>query len=142
MFEASVPADAAEAASPAKGDSSSSAERAGEYLEVRHVHGVAVVRVLTAKINSDNVEAIGDALLALVEDPANRRMILNLSRVEFLFSTALGKIVALEKKLQAQRGTLRLCELRPIVRESLENAGLTVILRVFDTEEQALAAKH
>jgi anti-anti-sigma factor len=138
MFEASVPAEEGAAAATASAPS----KPAGNYLEVRHVNGTTVVRVLAARINSDNVEVIGAALLALADDPANCRMILNFSQVEFLFSTALGKIVALEKKLQGQRGSLRLCELRPLVRESLESAGLTVILQVFDTEEQALAAKR
>jgi anti-anti-sigma factor len=68
-------------------------------------------------------------------------MVLNLAQVEFLFSTALGKLVALEKKVQAHRGALRLCELQPLVREALDNAGLTLILKVFDTEGQAVAAK-
>ena len=76
-------------------------------------------------MNADNVEEIGAELLALAADPANKQMVLNLAGVEFLFSTALGKLVALEKKLQAQRGTLRLCELRPVV--SVHDVGEMVV---------------
>jgi anti-anti-sigma factor len=131
--------DASAEAAPTAQEPASSAQQAGGFLEIEHVRGVTIVRVLPARINADNVEQIGDELLALAGDPANKRIVLNLARVEFLFSTALGKLVALEKKLQSQRGTLRLCELRPLVRESLESAGLTLILRIFATEQQAIA---
>jgi anti-anti-sigma factor len=142
LFQASAAAaePSAAAAQHAAAGAAAAQQPAG-FLEVEHVGGVTVVRLLTARMNSDNVEEIGAELLALAGDPANRRMVLNLARVEFLFSTALGKLVALEKKLQAQRGTLRLCELRPLVREALENAGLTLILKLFDTEQEAVAAK-
>jgi anti-anti-sigma factor len=63
----------------------------------------------------------------------------NLGRVEFVFSTALGKIVALEKKLQTHGGSLRVCNLRPVVHSTFESAGLTILLRVFPDERQALA---
>src|SRR5207244_11320368 len=99
----------------------------GSVLEVRHADGIAVVRLTVARINSENVEQIGAELLALADDPANKRMVLSLARVEFLFSTAMGKIVALEKRLQGQRGWLRLCELPPLVHEPLETAGPTPI---------------
>jgi anti-anti-sigma factor len=138
---ANVPDVASAAGSRPHGTSLPHGSVAGP-LEVRHTSGVAVVRVLAARIDSENVEEIGAALLALADDPANKRMVLNLAPVEFLFSTALGKLVALEKKLQSKRGSLRLCELRPLVHESLDSAGLTLILQVFDTEQQALAAKY
>jgi anti-anti-sigma factor len=138
MFQASAAAEQAPSAAAAAG-AAASAQPAPQFLEVRHVGGMTIVRVLAARIDADNVEEIGAELLALAGDPANKRMVLNLARVEFLFSTALGKLVALEKRLQSQRGTLRLCELRPLVRESIESAGLNVILQVFDTEQQAVA---
>ena len=142
MFEAQEPAAKSPGAAIEAGEVPSTSGAPGSVLEVRHADGIAVVRLTVARINSENVEQIGEELLALADDPANKRMILSLARVEFLFSTAMGKIVALEKRLQGQRGWLRLCELRPLVRESLESAGLTLILQVFDTEAQALAAKR
>jgi anti-sigma B factor antagonist len=141
QFEAAEAAPAPASAAPKAAAVPPAVRQADGFFEVARAGEVTIVRLLTARMNSDNVEEIGAELLALAADPANKRMVLNLAGVEFLFSTALGKLVALEKKLQAQRGTLRLCELRPLVREALENAGLTLILKLFDTEQQAVAAK-
>src|SRR5262245_55260218 len=102
MFEATAAstddaaaAPATNAASPPKDAPSAAAPTPagqGAELHVEQSGGVTIVRVLPARIDSENVEAIGAALLALADDPANKRMVLNLAAVEFLFSTALGKI--------------------------------------------------
>lgn len=143
MFQASAAGGAepgGAAAVEASGTVHAPTERADAHLEVRRAGRVTIVRVLASRINSDNVEAIATELLALAADPDNRRMVLNLARVEFLFSTMLGTLVTLEKKLQGQRGSLRLCELQPLVRNAVESAGLTLILELFDTEQQAVAS--
>jgi anti-anti-sigma factor len=138
-FQASA-AGGAQPAAPAAVEAGEPTERGGAHLEVQRAGRVTIVRVLASRINSDNVEAIAAELLALAADPDNRRMVLNLARVEFLFSTMLGTLVTLEKKLQGQRGSLRLCELQPLVRNAVESAGLTLILELFDTEQQAVAS--
>jgi anti-anti-sigma factor len=142
VFEATPP-DAGAAADAAVRPAAEPAPRAGvvkgRCLEVEKIGGVTVVRVLVPRINSENVEEFGTELLTTAEEPAVKKLVLNLDRVEFLFSTALGKIVALEKKLQTHGGSLRVCNLRPVVRSSFDSAGLTLLLRVFPDERQALA---
>jgi len=135
MFQAALPGDTA----PVPAGAALPAVVPGKALEIERIRDVTVVRVLAPRISADNIQEIGAALAALADDPSSKRIVLNLARVEFLFSTAMGQIVTLEQKLLAQRGWLRLCELQPVVREALDSAGLTLILKVFDTEREALA---
>jgi anti-sigma B factor antagonist len=111
----------------------------GEILETERRGPVVVARLLVPRINADNVDEISKKLLALADNPAVKKIVLNLGQVKFLFSTALGTLVSLEKKLQAHGGSLRLCCLQPVVRETLESAGLTILLAVFADEQAALA---
>lgn len=143
VFEATPPDEGAAVAGTSHPAAAEPGQRSGAVkgrcLEVEKINGVTVVRVLVARINSENVEEFGMELLASADEPTVKKVVLNLDRVEFLFSTALGKIVALEKKLQTHGGSLRVCNLRPVVRSTFDSAGLTILLRVFPDERQALA---
>jgi anti-anti-sigma factor len=100
---------------------------------------VAVARVTQAKIDSGNVEAIGDDLLKLAAEVGNRKLLINMEGVEFIFSTALGKLLATEKKITGQGGRLRLCRLCPLVLDTFQKSGLTFVFEIYRDEEHGLA---
>src|SRR5689334_9729002 len=80
-----------------------------------------------------------EQLSALVERGA-RKILLNFEHVEYLGAAALGKLVTLRQKVKAFRGRLRLCRLRPQVRELFTITRLHTIFDIRDDETSALRA--
>ncbi|MEW6746826.1 MAG: STAS domain-containing protein [Planctomycetota bacterium] len=63
---------------------------------------------------------------------------LNLRLVKFINSTAIGCIIKCRKLLKARGGDLVISCPSPFVHEVLENLGLTLVLSVFESDDQAL----
>lgn len=89
--------------------------------------------------DEDNLELMGEELFRLVEKDQHRRIVLNLSMVEFVTSSVLGKWITLHRKLARQSGSLALCSLRPHVREILEASRLLSYFRSAETVDDAVA---
>ena len=78
-------------------------------LDVNEVGDVTVVRFKDKKIVEDiNIEELGRELFQLVEQDNRKKLLLNFSSVDFLSSSALGKLITLEKKVRANGGVLKL----------------------------------
>jgi anti-sigma B factor antagonist len=110
-------------------------------LEIRQIDGVTVVRLLdprtTARIEIEDLE---QKLLQLIEAEGQKKVVLNLSSVEFLASATLGKLIALHKKVTARNGIIRLCCLRPEVYELFVVTRLDRLFDIAESETDALAA--
>lgn len=63
-----------------------------------------------------------------------QRVILNFSAVRLASSQMIGRLIALQQKLKAANGTLVLCGLHPVIRETL---GVMKIENWFDYDDQA-----
>src|SRR5207244_60367 len=74
----------------------------------------------------------------LLTDIGRKQIVLDFSDADFLPSTGLGKLVMLNRKLQAVQGRLALCHLAPLVQESLEHTRLTPLFNIYGTEAEAL----
>ncbi|NQT11563.1 MAG: STAS domain-containing protein [Planctomycetes bacterium] len=109
-------------------------------LEVSEVGDVTVVHFRDQRIIDDlAIQETGQELVQLVEDEAGRKkLLLNFSEVGFMSSAALGKLITVNKKMKAQGGTVRMCNIRPDI---LEVFAITRLDRLFDIkkdEEEAL----
>ena len=110
-------------------------------LAVNEVGDVTVVHFRDQKILDDlNIQELGQELVSLVEVENRKKLLLNFSSVEFLSSAALGKLITLDKKVKATKGTLKLCNIQP---QTYEVFAITKLNRLFDIKEDeadALAA--
>lgn len=110
-------------------------------LDVSEVGDVTVVRFRDRKIVEDiNIQELGQEMFRLVESDARRRLLLDFSSVDFLSSSALGKLITLDKKMKAHGGVLKLANIR---REIYEVFEITKLNRLFDIrkdEADALAS--
>jgi anti-sigma B factor antagonist len=69
-------------------------------LEVEDIGDVTVVNFVDRRIlDEQNIQVIGEQLFSLVDEVGRRKILLNFGNVEFLSSAALGKLIALHKKL-------------------------------------------
>lgn len=91
----------------------------------------------TALSDEDNIEQMGHELFSLVEQQQFRRIILNVSMVQYMTSAAIGKWITLHRKLNRNDGCLVLCEIQPSIREILEASRLMTYFNTADSVESA-----
>jgi anti-anti-sigma factor len=100
--------------------------------------GDAVVVRLGGDLDLYNAEQVRSALAgAIARQPA--RVVVDVSQVEFLDSTALGVLV--EARKQLPEGALRLVAPQRETRRALEVSGLDRHLSVHETLDHALSAE-
>lgn len=110
-------------------------------LEVEQIGDVTVVNFIDRKIlDEQNIQVIGEQLFGLVDEEGCRKLLLNFGNVEFLSSTALGKLITLNKKLQAAKGRLILCNIDPQIHEVFEITKLDKFFNIQKEEQTALQA--
>jgi anti-sigma B factor antagonist len=103
-------------------------------------NGVTVARICAeAILNETQVQAFGQALLALADVPG-RRVILNFLGLQHLTSLALGELIRLHKRLAESGGELCLADIDPRIYELFSITRLDRLFRIFDREEEAVAA--
>lgn len=93
---------------------------------------------------SGRLDAVGTepALAPVHQAIANgaEYVLLDFDNVTFLSSTALRSLLLARKELLARNGELRLCNLRPQVREVFELTGFTQLFAIHSSRHEALAA--
>ena len=76
----------------------------------------------------------------LARENGRRKFLVNLSELTFIDSVGIGEIVRSYTHLAEQGGTLKLCGVRPRVRDVIEVTHLDSVIRMFDAEAAALAS--
>jgi anti-sigma B factor antagonist len=110
-------------------------------LEVEDVGDVTVVNFTDRKIlDEQNIQLIGEQLFSLVDESGRKKILLNFGNVEYLSSAALGKLITLNKKLQAAGGKLILCNIDPQIYEVFEITKLNKLFNIHKEEQAALQA--
>ncbi len=68
------------------------------------------------------------------------RMVINLEHVSYVDSAGLEALIEMQRKTKAKGGSLKLCHLRPNLRQALEMARLLPIFETCATETAAVAS--
>ena len=112
----------------------------GEQMQIstRESYGVTVVD-MEGSLDTSTSGDTGDELVRLVKEGNNKKLLLNLEKLDYVSSAGLRAILVAAKLLQHARGELRLCNPNKVVREVLEVSGFNSLLRLHDTEADALA---
>ena len=110
-------------------------------LEVEDIGDVTVVNFVDKRIlDEQNIQIIGEQLFNLVDELSRHKLLLNFSNVEYLSSSALGKFITLNKKINALGGRLILCNIDPQIREVFEITKLDKLFNIQKEEQAALQA--
>ena len=110
-------------------------------LQTETIGDVLVVNFIDRKIlDEQNIQIIGEQLFSLVDEAGRRKILLNFGNVEYLSSAALGKLITLNKKLQAAGGRLILCNIDPQIYEVFEITKLNKLFNIHKEEQAALQA--
>ena len=101
--------------------------------------GMAVVRFDRELIlTGHQAEAVGNAVMFLLNEPAGHQVLLDFGNVRSLTSLMLGKLVLLNREAESNGRRLALFNLRPEIREIMEITRLTLLLSIYDDEREAL----
>ncbi len=108
-------------------------------IEITIVGKVTIVRFIDRKIlDAASIEELGEELFELASSDNHKYLLLNFSQVEFLSSSALNKLIILEKKVKRNAGQLKLCCLRPEIKEVFSITNLNQVFDIRETEVEAL----
>ena len=111
------------------------------HIEVNEVGDVTVVRFRDRKLIEDiRIQELGQELFGLIDGEQRDKLLLNFSQVEFLSSSALGKLITLDKKMKANGGSMKLSNIRPEIFEVFNITKLDRMFDIRDDEADALAA--
>jgi anti-sigma B factor antagonist len=109
-----------------------------QWLEREDFDTVTVVRLKTPKVvDDDTMRAVFEPIYTLC-DIGRTRLVLNLAPVEYLPSMSLGKLVMLNRKVQAGNGRLVLCNLSRTIQNLLDTTHISELFPFYATEQEAL----
>ena len=110
------------------------------YLKLQEFGDVLVVGFTMRMLNDEeNIEQLGQELFSLVEQYNWLKLVLDLSNVEYLTSSVIGKLITLHRKLHRSQGKLVLISLSPGVDSILRTAKLLTYFSVAESRDAAVA---
>ena len=84
-----------------------------------------------------NSSAVSRLLSCLPERVVGKRLVIDLNGIRYVTSTALGVLVALNRRVRSVGGTLVLANVGPFVQEALAVTRLDQLMEVLPAEEDA-----
>ena len=117
-----------------------SVARFGGSMEVivTEQDGIAIVE-LAGRMDATTTPEFENATRALLE-AGKQRLLIDMSRLEYISSAGLRGILGLVKALKACAGKLAFCSLQPMTAEVFRISGFNAMLTVRDSRQEALAA--
>jgi anti-sigma B factor antagonist len=107
-------------------------------LLVDRVDDVLVATVPVDELDAGNVAEFKRDVAPLLD--ANRKVVLDLSRLRFVDSSGLGAFISCLRKLNAAGGDLKLCGMSTPVRAVFELVRMHRIFEIAATRDDAVAA--
>ena len=101
--------------------------------------GNVLVAELSGRLDSHSSGDIGDRIVAIAQG-TDSHVVLNLEKLAYVSSAGLRVILRGAKLLQTKSGELKICCATAQVKEALETSGFNSLIRLHDTEPEAIAA--
>jgi anti-sigma B factor antagonist len=108
-------------------------------LSERRVDGVSIIDVAGNLTVPENPRALRETVVALLHR-GERRILLNVRKLQQMDSTCLGEIVASYTATTSSGGILKLEQTGPHLRRLLASTRLDTILESYDSEDEAIAS--
>lgn len=110
------------------------------YITLEEHGDVLVVSFKTRVLNDEeNIEQLGQELFSLVEQANWLKLVLDLTNVEYLTSSVLGKLITLHRKLHRCQGKMVLFGLSEGVDAILRTSKLLTYFAVAENRDAAIA---
>lgn len=109
-------------------------------LSTDTVDGAVTVLTVSGDVDMSTAPQLEQQLAELADGGA-RQIVVDLSSVDFLDSSALGVLVGLHKRLAAEQGTIKLVCGHPRIERIFAITRLTEVIPLFETVEAAAASR-
>ena len=104
-------------------------------------NGVQVVHINQSQLVDEQViGSISNQIKKLVEENDTGSLLLNLSNVSFVSSLMVGQFMTLKKACGLKRIDFKICNINDAIMKVLQVVQMDKLIRLYDTEEEALAA--
>jgi anti-anti-sigma factor len=116
------------------------------YIATNETDGILVLTLSLQRVDSyETAEAMGRELVAAVQDKPSPRVVLDMSKLEYMSSVGYGPLISLRSYIREAGGRLVLCQLSPVVKEMFETTRLLInphspksLFEFTDSREKAL----
>ena len=109
-------------------------------VSVEYQTGVYKVTLLPKHLlDPEQIARIGKSLSDLIDKGA-ANIVIDFSNVLYLSSGMLGMLIQTKKLIEAKRGTLKLCAIKPLVLEIFQITRLEKVFSVYPTVQVAAAS--
>jgi anti-sigma B factor antagonist len=108
-------------------------------IDIQQADGITVATFKDRRLLDEvTIDLVGNELYALVDDLGCEKVILNFSDVEYMSSSALGKLIKFHKKILSVAGSLRLCGLKPELQKIFKVLALHKVFKIDKSLEKSL----
>jgi anti-sigma B factor antagonist len=108
-------------------------------LSVHKVNDVPHIQVAAVDLREESLEAVSQELFRIADGLRGSQLVMDMAEVDFLTSTALGKLVALNTRMRAGGGRLVLANVPELIYEIFAVTSLDRLLDIQRATEDGLA---
>ncbi|MFQ5501173.1 MAG: STAS domain-containing protein [Phycisphaerae bacterium] len=110
-------------------------------IKIKEANGVSIVQFADRKILDELcIMEIQEELSRLVEAKAGSNLLLSFDNVEHMSSAALGMLITLRKKVEEQKGKLKLSDINPQIYEVFKITRLNKMFDIHPSIDKATAS--
>lgn len=110
-------------------------------LIIQQVAGVTLIKFEDASIlDASQIEDLAEQLYRLVDEMDRKQLLLDLTKVRFLASSAVGVLINLHKKATKIKGRMVIVGMRPNLMKIFEIMKIKKLFTFCATEEEGLSA--
>ncbi len=108
-------------------------------ITVERQGNIMIMRFKDADILDEiNIQEIGEEMYGVADSTPAIKLIVDFDGVEYLSSSALGKLITLKKKVEGKSGILKLCRIKSEILEVFKITKLDTIFDIYGNLTQAL----
>lgn len=107
-------------------------------IHVDQIENIAIAEIPVEELDASNANELKRDMAPILD--ANRRVVIDLSRLHFVDSSGLGAMLSCLRQLSAKGGDLKLCGMTKQVRAAFELVRMHRIFDIFPTRLEAVHA--
>lgn len=100
---------------------------------------IGVIEVKGSLIGGEETDELKGAIADFVEQ-GNKKLIIDLSKVTYLNSTAIGVLLKAHTEYSSKKGLVKLCGINQNIHNTFVISKLTMVFDVCETREEAIKA--
>ena len=112
-------------------------EQVKPRISIYYAQNVTIVTLTDEKILDDeDIKALEDSIMPLIDGPIN--LVVDFSNVRFLSSAVLGLLIRISKRINENKGRLRLCSINPRIYDIFKITRLDEIFEIYPDAKKAM----